>query len=431
MAIRGTGRDSFSGRKIPRGGPYLRPGAVFRSLPEMMRKGMDSGERTAEFENRFRVAFGAGTAVALPFARIALFAILEALDLPPGSEVITTPVTISDMTNMILLSGHKPVFVDLAPRTGNMDPVRFAEAVTPLTRVVLVTHLNGIPADMDAITAIARKHGIVVLEDGSQSIGARYRDQPVGLLGDAGFFSISTLKPISTFNGGMVVTNDRFLGERVRAFADNLPRRSIASLLSPALKELGMTALLNRRVFSWLLFPVVRSVDRSFPDLLDWLQHLNLDRDDNPVVARRDRMPDKLLVRYSDFQAAVGLQGFHQFDRETNRRNALGMLLHRELESHSVPGVLRIPEGAWPVFWRYPIWVDDPPSFKTFLMDRYVDTTVTGLACCSREPGFEDVSRDTPEAFRFMDRMIFLPLHSRMSEEQVRYVARVVLEYHG
>lgn len=430
MASPATGRAAFRHRKIPRGGPYLRPVSVVRALTEI-RKGMDSQERTAEFEGRFAATFGAHTAVALPFARVALFALLEALDLPEGSEVITTPVTISDMTNMILLAGHRPVFVDLAPHTGNMDPDRFAEAITPRTRVVLVTHLNGIPADMEAITAIARKRGIVVLEDGSQSIGARYGDRPVGLLGDAGFFSISTLKPISTFNGGMVITDDQALGQRIRTFADGLPNRSFPSLLFPALKELGMTTLLNRRVFSRLLFPLVRTMDRTFPDMLDRLQHLNFDRDDNPKVARRDRMPRKLLVGFSDFQAAVGLQGFHWFDKETRRRNALGQLLHRELETGSVPGLLRLPEGIWPVFWRFPCWVEDPAAFKAFLMDRYVDTTVSGLACCSREPGFEDLHRDTPEAFRFMDRMIFLPIHSGMSEDQVRYVAQVVREYHG
>ncbi|MCX6361561.1 MAG: DegT/DnrJ/EryC1/StrS family aminotransferase [Armatimonadetes bacterium] len=141
---------------------------------------------------------------------------LRALRIGPGDEVITSPFTFVATTEAIGIVGATPVFVDIDPATFNMDPSLIEAAITPRTRVILPVHLYGQPCDMDPIMAIARKHGLRVVEDCAQAIGATYHGRKVGSFGDIGCLSFFPSKNLGCFgDGGMVVTNDEELYGRV------------------------------------------------------------------------------------------------------------------------------------------------------------------------------------------------------------------------
>ncbi len=151
---------------------------------------------------------------------------LAALEIGPGDEVITTPFTFIATANTISRSGARPVFCDIDMQTFNIDPVCVAAAITERTRAILPVHLYGHPADMDPIMGLAERHGLYVIEDAAQAIGARYRGRRVGSIGHLGCFSFYPTKNLGAYgDGGMVVTNDAALAEKVDVLRRHGSRR--------------------------------------------------------------------------------------------------------------------------------------------------------------------------------------------------------------
>ena len=139
----------------------------------------------------------------------ALLLALRVLGICPGDEVITTPFTFIATAEVVALLGAVPVFVDIDPRTFNLDPARLEEAVAERTKTIIPVHLFGQPCDMDPILAVARRHGLKVIEDCAQAFGARYKGRLVGTLGDAGCFSFFPSKNLACCgDGGMVITGN-------------------------------------------------------------------------------------------------------------------------------------------------------------------------------------------------------------------------------
>src|SRR5690606_36101982 len=137
------------------------PAQVYGRLARHLPAGLAPGPHAAALEAAFRELTGAAKACALPAARVALRFVFEALDLPPGSEVAMTPVTIPDVVNAVRIAGLRPRFVDLAPGSCNLDLDAIARAVGPQTRALLLTDLCGIPSDLDAVRAAAERLGLV------------------------------------------------------------------------------------------------------------------------------------------------------------------------------------------------------------------------------------------------------------------------------
>ena len=139
-----------------------------------------------------------------------------AIDLAPGDEVVTTPYTFFATGGSIWRTGARPVFVDIEPDTYNIDPARIEAAITPRTKAIIPVHLYGQTADMAPINAIAERHGLMVLEDAAQAIGASYHGARAGTLGTAAAFSFYPSKNLGGFgDGGMVSTDDPVLAHRV------------------------------------------------------------------------------------------------------------------------------------------------------------------------------------------------------------------------
>ena len=180
------------------------------------------GKEVAQFEEAFAEYCGVDYAVGVASGTAALFLALLAHGIGPGDEVITTPFTFFATGEAISQVGAKPVFVDIDPVTYNIDPNRIEAAITPYTKAIMPVHLYGQPADMDAINAIAEKHGLIVIEDAAQAHGSRYNGQRAGSLGHAACFSFYPSKNLGCYgDGGAVVTNDPKLAEKVARLRDH------------------------------------------------------------------------------------------------------------------------------------------------------------------------------------------------------------------
>jgi dTDP-4-amino-4,6-dideoxygalactose transaminase len=179
------------------------------------------GEEVAAFESEFARYVGADHGVAVNTGTSALHLSLLAAGIGPGDEVITVPFTFVATVAAIGYTGASTVFVDIDPQSLTMDIAQLEAAITPRTKAIVPVHLYGQPADMDPLLAIARKHGIIVIEDACQAHGAEYKGRRVGSIGDLGCFSFYPGKNLGACGeGGMVVTNNPKYAETVRMLRD-------------------------------------------------------------------------------------------------------------------------------------------------------------------------------------------------------------------
>ena len=169
---------------------------------------LTTGPKIAEFEQTVADYVGAKYAVAISNGTSALHAACFAAGIGPGDEVITTPLTFAASANCVLYCGGTPVFADVDPKTYNIYPEDIRRKITDRTKAIIAVHLAGQPCDMDAIHSIAREYGLIVIEDGAHALGSVYKGKKVGSLSDMTTFSFHPVKPITTGEGGMIVTDN-------------------------------------------------------------------------------------------------------------------------------------------------------------------------------------------------------------------------------
>lgn len=174
-----------------------------------------TGPRVAKFTEALKQYLEAPYVLPLASATAGLHLALLAMDLKPGDEVITTPLTFAATLNTIILAGGKPVLIDIDPATLNMDVNLLEAAITEKTRVIIPVHFAGLPVDLDPLYQLAKKHNIRVIEDAAHAIGAEYKGQKIGGFGDTQVFSFHPNKNMTTGEGGCVTTRDADLSHQV------------------------------------------------------------------------------------------------------------------------------------------------------------------------------------------------------------------------
>lgn len=179
---------------------------------------LTTGPKIAEFEQTVADYVGAKYAVAISNGTSALHAACFAAGIEPGDEVITTPLTFAASANCVLYCGGTPVFADVDPKTYNIDPEDIRRKITDRTKAIIAVHLAGQPCDMDAIHSIAHEYGLIVIEDGAHALGSVYKGKKVGSLSDMTTFSFHPVKPITTGEGGMIVTDNEEFYKKMALF---------------------------------------------------------------------------------------------------------------------------------------------------------------------------------------------------------------------
>jgi dTDP-4-amino-4,6-dideoxygalactose transaminase len=200
--------------------PFSRPSISQAAIDEVvscLKSGwITTGPRVAQFTDALKDYFNqAPHVLPLMSATAGLHMTLLAMDLEPGDEVITTPLTFAATLNAIVLAGAKPVLVDIDPHTLNMDMNLLANAMTERTRVVVPVHFAGLPVDLDALYEIANHYGVRVMEDAAHAIGSEYKGKRIGSFGDTQVFSFHPNKNMTTGEGGCVVTRDQSIADQI------------------------------------------------------------------------------------------------------------------------------------------------------------------------------------------------------------------------
>lgn len=401
---------------IPRGDVYLDLTDLFHVFWKILTCAPKKGEKVKEFENAFGKYY-AKSALALPYARIALYYILKNLNLPAGSEVIMTPLTIADMVNMIHLNGLRPVFCDLGKQTYNADYDDLEKKITDKTKVLFVTHLNGFATDMEKIMEIAESRNLIVIEDCSQAFGAKFKGQLLGTFGRAGIFSLSLLKTCSTLFGGMIISEDIELIEKIKKQTENFPPPSRIKLLTEAAKNIIIKTGFNKLIFSSLTYHLIRLLGDKINKFIA----------SNPKIPLRSQVDAKMLTSYTDIQARLGLKKLKTIDAEDEKRIQNAKTLYCNVSEKAKARLPYLINEARNVYWRMPVRVKDPERFIRYMLKRGIDTCQTNLVLCSRE--YKEYKSETPEGYLSKYGSVFMPIHSNLNSNDMISMAQALNEF--
>ncbi len=346
---------------------------ILGALTGVLRRGdFILGRDVEQFEQEFAALCGVKHAIGVASGTDALVLGLKSLGIGPGDEVITPPNSWISSTSSIALSGARPVFADVTDDF-TIDPADIERKITPRTKAIMPVHLTGRCAPMDAILAIARRRGLAVIEDAAQAAGARFNDTPAGSFGAIACFSLHPLKTLGGLgDGGLIVTNDDEAARRLRL-----------------LRNHGLQS--RDEIITW-----------GFNSRLDTLQ---------AAVLR---------LRLKRLREAV----------EARRRHAAR---YRSLISSAVTCPRDDRSGEYSAYHLFMIQCDARDALQKFLAGRGIDTkihypTPIHLQPCSASLGGRP--GDHPVAEAQAQRILSLPIHEYLSDEQIDYAAQMMLEFY-
>ncbi|HHW29998.1 MAG TPA: aminotransferase class V-fold PLP-dependent enzyme [Syntrophomonadaceae bacterium] len=338
------------------------------------------GENVKVLENEIAEVCGAQYGIGVANGSDALYLALLACGIEPGDEVITTPFTFFATAGSIVRAGAVPVFVDIDPKTYNIDTELIEEKITPRTKAILPVHLFGQAAEMGRIMEIAHKHGLKVIEDAAQALGCEYQGRPGGGIGDAGCLSFFPTKNLGCFgDGGMVVTNNQEIAERVRMLRVHGAKKKYYHEL------LGVNSRLDE-----LQAAILRI---KLPHFKGWL-----------------KKRQEYAELYNDLFKASGL---------------------------TVSGYVKTPyhlPGCRHTYNQYTIAVRKRDELRDYLKQRGIGTTVYYPLPLHLQPVFRDLGYkkgDFPQAEQAADYVLSLPMFPELTEEEIRRVVKTITDFYG
>ncbi len=201
------------------GAPAIEQAEIEEVIASLKSGWLGTGPKVARFEADFAAYKETAHAVAVSSCTAALHLSMLSAGLGPGDEVITTPLTFCATVNAIIHAGATPVLADVDPVTQNIDPVSVESKITEQTRAILPVHFAGRPCDMDSLSKIAERHGLIMIEDCAHAVEAEYKGRKAGTFGDFGCFSFYVTKNVITGEGGMVLTGSEDAAERIKILA--------------------------------------------------------------------------------------------------------------------------------------------------------------------------------------------------------------------
>ena len=374
--------------------PFHRPSIGQEEIDEVvntMQSGwLTTGPKTARFEADFREKLGVPHALAVNSCTAGLHLALAALNIGPGAEVITTPLTFCATVNVILHMGATPVLADIGP-DGNIDPASVESRITENTRAIIPVHFAGLPVEMDAIWAIARRHRLYVIEDCAHAIGATYRGWPIGAgnpemgnYSDAAAFSFYATKNITTGEGGMVTSHDASLAEAMKVLC---------------------------------LHGISKDAWNRYSDKGNWFYEV---------------LRPGFKYNLSDLQSSIGIHQFKKLESFTTARTQYAQRYNEllaDVDEFELPPDKAHCRHAWHLYVlrlnleKAGITRDE---FITCMRDKGVGTSVHFIPI-PLHPFFAPYAHrpenQCPTALALYPRIVSLPLFPGMTEEQVRHVA--------
>ncbi len=361
-------------RNIGLSAPDITQAEIDAVVAVMKTPTLSLGPKLPEFEQNFANYIGRKYAIAVNSGTSAMFLVMAAMGIGPGDEVITTPFSFITTTNVILMVGAKPVFVDIDPETYNIDIEQFEAAINEKTKAVIPIEVFGNPHNLDKVYEIAQKHNIYCLEDCCEALGSTVNGKKCGLLGDASTFAFYPNKQITTGEGGMILTDNK----------------DIANMCN-SLRNQGRDPGAG------------------------WLAHARLGYN----------------YRLSDINCAIGIEQLKRIDEITEKRRYVASLYNEELKDEPRVIVPFDPEGCMTNWFVYVIRLAD--NFTQADRDKILDYLRSKNIGCNNyftpihlQPFIAEQlgckKGDYPITEKVSQRTIALPFHNNVPKEDVKLV---------
>jgi dTDP-4-amino-4,6-dideoxygalactose transaminase len=387
---------------------HLPPKAWRRAIAAGFRD--DRGDATAisRFERAFAEFIGVPDAVVVPSGRAGLRFTLDALELEHGAEVVCSAFAYPVVPYIAHLLGYKVRFADCELDTLGMDPDSLAEVISDRTRVVITTHLYGVPCRIREIRELATSHGAILIEDCAHCYGASVGGQLAGSFGTYGYFSFETSKPINTMGGGIVTVSDTELGERVRRVARAQDPKPGSWLRKRLLTTTFEALVTNPLLFNLGVYPALRILQS---------------REDSDRFASGYHPDDVTLEgrmgRFTTYQATLGLDQMRSVTPMLDRRIANAERLIRHLS-----GLVRFQLSSDPdVRSNYMLVTALMPRMQEVskrLLELGVDTKHHYMRDCT---AIGDGGGSFPRAARAEQHVLHLPAYPELEESRIDWIA--------
>jgi len=360
--------------------PLIRPYFDSEELEEI-KKVLDSGwvsrgPKAEEFENKIAQYVDVKYAIAVTNCTSALHLSLLSIDIKKGDEVLVADYTFPATGHAVLYCRAKPVFIDIDPRTYNIDPNLIEEKITKKTKAIIPVHTFGQPADMSKIISIAKEHDLKVIEDAACALDAKYRGKFAGSIGDLGCFSFHARKGITTGEGGMVVTNNEVLAKKIRK-----------------LSVFGMTPVWDRNKDGDYKIPQFENLGYNY--------------------------------KMSDILAAVGVVQLNKLDHIIKRKRQLAKYYDEKLESNEYITAPYVDKNVEHIYQSYVPLVNnnvDRNKLIKRLLGKDVETQI-GTFASHIQPIYNSKDK-CPNSTEIFNRSLALPMYYALKEEEIDIVIR-------
>lgn len=376
-------------RFIPFSRPWIDETEIAAVSEVLASQWISTGAKVREFERAFAEYIGVKHAIAVSSCTAALHLSLVATGVGSGDEVITTPYTFTATAEAIRYVGAKPVFVDVDKHTLNMDIAKIEAAITARTKAILPVHIAGLPCDMDALQSLCRKHNLVLIDDAAHAIPAEYKERYIGSLGDISAFSFYANKNLTTAEGGMITTNSNALAEPLRTMR-------------------------------------LHGIDKDA-----WA------RQSRRSIWRYDITTEGYKYNMTDIQAAMGLCQLMKLNKQHERRHRFAQIYQTELAKFPEIQTPFSPENPREHAWHLYII-----QLLSRDRDAFIDAMRAANIECSvhyiplhlfrfyqEQYGYRE--GDFPRAEAAFERVVSLPLHPGLTEEDVFAVVAAIRKFLG
>jgi dTDP-4-amino-4,6-dideoxygalactose transaminase len=394
---------------------------VFDGIKSALLGNPGFGRGAASLEAVWTRRFGGEDALAFPSARTGLYALLRALDIGEGDEVIITGFTCTAVPVPVLQCGAVPIYADIDPRTYSMDPSLVERLIGPRTRAIVVQHTFGISAALPELTALARNRGIYLIEDACLALGSMLDGKPLGSFGDAAIYSFELSKTISAGWGGMVQANVPWLGESLR---------SVRGEWRAASRLVAARRSLQAGLSHFLYHPATPRIGDYF---LAGLFKLGIFRYSTSLEEKEGRLPQEAFAIPADVTWKVLLRQVQRLDLILERSRETQKRYMEVLSKHDWPGVEALGEDESARLVRFPILVQDREEMTRHFSQNGIELGRWFVApIAPRPPAMAAFHYDPgmcPVAERVSRHIVNLPLHSRLSGEDVDRICSTLDNY--
>lgn len=402
----------------------LNQGIFLKALRVVFQGKVLDGADIERFEKEFAEYIKTDFALGVSQARLGFIAVLKALGLEKGDEIILSAYNFHIIPEAVVRMGFVPVFVDIEPDTYTINPELIKEKINNKTRAIIVTHMFGQPADMDVILPIAREKKIKVIEDCAHAAGSEYKGKRVGIFGDAAIFSFSHGKNMPCLGGGMITTNDRGLYKTLKKYVSASDFPKVKNILVNVVKTFMVYLVTAAPVFTFFTFPLIKLFSLFNYDVMEFEKRESISRD---ILINFDKYP----LRLTNLQAVIGLKQIEKVDDFNRVRFENAKLFTLNFDNYDLSQVKlpKIIDDQKSIYLYYNLWVKNKKFLRKQLLKKGIDSSKNSpMSDCSSLSDFSDFRAECPVSASVADNMVEIANNHFLTKADINYISTAIKE---